>query len=98
MWPAVPTTMDFIDYLPASLALSGPRLSFAGLQVPLCPRLGFASARSAVALRCADLLQNVDETEIDLAAFHVDLDDLDANAVTEPVHLAGILPAHDVRT
>ena len=45
----------------------------------------------------AHAFEDVDQPEIDLAALHVDLDDLDAHLVAEPVDLAGVLAVQDVR-
>src|SRR5438309_6290201 len=67
-------------------------------QVPLALRLRFAAARTAIAFRCADLLEDLHEAEIDLAPFHIHFDHLHAHLVAETINLAGVLAAHDVRT
>ena len=71
-------------------ALQVPRsdFGFARLAVP----------RAAVLLRRAHPLENLGEPEVDLAPLHVDLDDLHARPVAEPVHPPGVLSAQDVRT
>ena len=64
---------------------------------PRPPRLGTAPARTAVPFRLPHRVQDVDQAEIDLPALHVDLDDLHRHLVAEPVVLAGVLAAQDVR-
>src|SRR6476661_2978414 len=99
MCPAVPMTIDFMPADVSSgpglgsfpFALAGPLAAGAGFG----PRvvLGFRAARPgpAIALRCANPLEKLDEPQVDLTPFHVHLDDLHADLVAEPKRPPGVL-------
>src|SRR2546428_523537 len=101
MWPAVPTTTDFIVFvysrLPSSafahLSLVATGTLFARL---LALRRGFAAPRTPLAL--AHALENLHQAEVHLAHLHVDADHLHFDLVAKTIDLVRVLASEQVRT
>src|SRR5688572_15967909 len=64
----------------------------------LASRVNTASPRAAILLRFANTVQDFRQSEIDLPALHVHLDDLHGHAIAEPEHAPGVLTLQNVRT
>src|SRR5262245_31228267 len=86
-----------MSHLAMSPALAGRSLAPSGtLTAPAFPlRLRCTPLRTA--LPSAHAVENLDETEIDLADFHVDPNDLHLHAVAESIDFLGVLAAQQVR-
>src|SRR2546427_765583 len=101
MWPAVPTTTDFIVFvysrLPSSafahLSLVATGTLFALL---FTVRRGLAAPRPSLAL--AHALENLYQAEIHLAHLHVDADHLHLDLVAKTIDLVRVLASEQVRT
>src|ERR1043166_1293119 len=92
MWPAVPTTTDFMTFLVldfSSLPPSRPRRSLAVLRARLAPPRSLFAGPHA--------LEDLDEPQIDLPDFHVHAHDLHLDLVAEAIDLVRVLAARDVR-